>query len=325
MIRNKKLSTKQTPKHACTKDANVSVTVVGWCCSFYQTALEKRLLNLGLEMKEAIDYQLEPDFGNGLGPNDKVLLLAGLSAFSPQLITTKLYDVVAKIPARTHVVFAGHKSLHETISNLLINVVCCPPLFSDSYEIVNFEFEKHIVNFSENVVNIALNAGKISNVPSDYHNIFISALVVAEHTNSCSLLTRDETWGDQWQIQRVIGFNLFIEKFQAVYSSDLRLIKKIAEIQLDGFHEILTSGLLSLSSKRELEIIYLTFITNLLVNKVKTDGNRNKICIVFAGSISQNFSFEDLENIIEIVFESDNLMLLKSEINGDEILRKMER
>ena len=93
--------------HARAKNTDVDITVVGWCTSFYKKALEKRLLNLGLEVNEVFDYHDELHVEECLGANPKILLLAGFSEFSPQLITTKLFDFAAKIPTCANVVFAG--------------------------------------------------------------------------------------------------------------------------------------------------------------------------------------------------------------------------
>ena len=325
MTKKKKLNAMEISNHARAKNTDVDITVVGWCTSFYKKALEKRLLNLGLEVNEVFDYHDELHVEECLGANPKILLLAGFSEFSPQLITTKLFDFAAKIPTCANVVFAGHESLHKTINTLLNNVVCCPPLFSNSYEIVNFEFEKHIVCTTNTVLDVSQDIEKYLNIPLNYQNISSGAVVVAEHSGSCSLLTRGERVIGQWQIQSVIGLNLFVEKFRDVYSSDLKLAKMIAKFELKDFHEIMTTSLLSRSSIRKIEIIYLAFITSLLVDKFKNFGNRDVLKIAFVGSISENFSRDDFENIIEIVFDSDSLVRLNAEIDSKDIMQKMER
>lgn len=325
MTEKKKLSAMQVAERAYAKSSADCVTVVGWCCSFYKKALEKRLLNLGLEIREFIDYNDELHVVDCFGANQSVLLLGGLSEFSPQLITSKLFHSAAKIPACANVVFAGHESLHETIGSLLTNVVCCPSPFFGDYEIVNFEFENHIVRASTTELNVALNSKKLSRAFFDYPDFLIGAVVVAEHSGTCSLLTTGWSGNGQWKIQSVIGLDVFIEKFRDVYSSDLKLIKMIAKFEFESFHEIMTTSLSSRPPGRETEIIYLAFITSLLAKKIETSETHDKISIAFAGSIAQNCSREDKENIIEIVFDSDSLVQLNTEINSRDLLQKMER
>ena len=109
LMKKKKLNAMVASNHACAKNADVRVTVVGWCCSFYKEALEKRLLSLGLEIREVIDYHDEVHVEDCVGTNANVLLLAGLSAFSPQLITGKLSHIAAKIPTCANVVLRAMK------------------------------------------------------------------------------------------------------------------------------------------------------------------------------------------------------------------------
>ena len=59
-----------------------------------------------------------------------------------------------------------------------------------------------------------------------------------------------------------------------------------------------------------------------MAKKIGTPENRDKISIAFEGSIAQNFSRDDLENIIEIVFDSDSLVHLNTEINIRDVLQK---
>ena len=74
--------------------------------------------------------------------------------------------------------------------------------------------------------------------------------MVAEHSGICSLLTKGWSGVDQWQTQSVIGLNVFIEKFRDVYSSDLKLIRMIAKLEFEGFHEIMTTSLSSRPQSR---------------------------------------------------------------------------